>query len=73
MRFIIRVVINAFAIWVVTLIPTLQVSVTPFPPGHFLQLAIKGEPSYSNVPVEQPVLRQDAAPTHKPSALYDDG
>ena len=40
MRFIIRVVINAFAIWVVTLIPTLQVSVTPFPPGHFLQLAI---------------------------------
>ena len=40
MRFIIRVVINAFAIWVVTLIPTLQASVTPFPPGHFLQWAV---------------------------------
>jgi len=29
MRFIIRVVINAFAIWVVTLIPALTVSVLP--------------------------------------------
>lgn len=40
MRFIVRVVINAFAIWVVTLIPALQVSVTPFPPGETLQLVL---------------------------------
>jgi putative membrane protein len=40
MRFLIRVVINAFAIWVVTLIPTLQVSVIPFPPGQTLQLVL---------------------------------
>lgn len=31
MRFIIRVVINAFALWVVTLIPALQVDITAFP------------------------------------------
>ncbi len=30
MRFIIRVVVNAFAIWVVTLIPVLQVTVRAF-------------------------------------------
>ena len=40
MRFIIRVVINAFAIWVVTLIPTLQVGITAFPPGEPLQLVL---------------------------------
>ena len=40
MRFIIRVVINAFAIWVVTLIPALQVSVIAFPPGETLQLVL---------------------------------
>lgn len=40
MRFIVRVVVNAFAIWVVTLIPALQVSVTPFPPGETLQLVL---------------------------------
>lgn len=33
MRFIIRVVVNAFAIWVVTLIPALTVSVLPIPVG----------------------------------------
>ncbi|WP_308492201.1 phage holin family protein [Microbacterium terrisoli] len=33
MRFLIRVVINAFAIWVVTLIPVLQVSVLPIKVG----------------------------------------
>jgi len=32
MGFIIRVVVNAFAIWVVTLIPALTVSVIPFVP-----------------------------------------
>jgi putative membrane protein len=40
MRFLIRVVVNAFAIWVVTLIPVLQVSVIPFPPGETLQLVL---------------------------------
>ncbi len=40
MRFIIRVIINAFAIWVVTLIPTLQVGITAFPPGETLQLVL---------------------------------
>ena len=40
MRFLIRVVINAFAIWVVTLIPALHVSVFPFAPGETLQLVL---------------------------------
>ncbi|MBN9216051.1 MAG: hypothetical protein ABS62_10620 [Microbacterium sp. SCN 70-200] len=40
MRFLIRVVINAFAIWVVTLITALQVVVTPFAPGETLQLVL---------------------------------
>jgi putative membrane protein len=37
MRFLIRIVVNAFAIWVVTLIPNLQVSIVPFAPGGALQ------------------------------------
>lgn len=40
MRFIIRVVVNAFALWVVTLIPALQVSIIAFPPGETLQLVL---------------------------------
>ncbi|GAA1539449.1 putative membrane protein [Microbacterium ginsengiterrae] len=40
MRFLIRVIINAFAIWVVTLIPALQVEVRPFAPGETLQLVL---------------------------------
>jgi putative membrane protein len=40
MRFLIRVVVNAFAIWVVTLIPVLQVFVVPFPPGETLQMVL---------------------------------
>lgn len=40
MRFIIRAVINAFALWVVTLIDPLEVSVTPFAPGETLQLVL---------------------------------
>lgn len=40
MRFLIRVVVNAFAIWVVTLLTALQVVVTPFPPGETLQLIL---------------------------------
>ena len=40
MRFLIRVVVNAFAIWVVTLIPALGVSVIAFPPGETLQLVL---------------------------------
>ncbi len=40
MRFIIRVVVNAFALWVVTLIPALQVQITAFAPGETLQLVL---------------------------------
>ncbi|MEV8025393.1 phage holin family protein [Microbacterium sp. NPDC080220] len=40
MRFIVRVVINAFAIWVVTLIEPLRVEVSPFEPGETLQLVL---------------------------------
>ena len=40
MGFIIRIVINAFAIWVVTLIPALQVTVSPFAPGETLQIVL---------------------------------
>jgi putative membrane protein len=40
MGFLIRVVVNAFAIWVVTLITVLQVTVIPFPPGDTLQLVL---------------------------------
>ncbi|MCT9003032.1 phage holin family protein [Microbacterium memoriense] len=40
MRFIIRVVVNAFAIWVVTLITALEVDVIPFAPGDTLQLVL---------------------------------
>jgi putative membrane protein len=40
MRFVIRVVVNAFAIWVVTLITALQVTIIPFPPGETLQLVL---------------------------------
>lgn len=40
MRFLVRVVVNAFAIWVVTLMPALLVTVTPFAPGETLQLVI---------------------------------
>lgn len=40
MGFLIRVLVNAFAIWVVTLIPALQVFVIPFAPGETLQLVL---------------------------------
>src|SRR6478609_8957143 len=40
MGFLIRVVINAFSIWVVTLIPALGVTVIPFPPGETLQYVL---------------------------------
>lgn len=40
MRFIIRVIVNAFAIWVVTLLPALHVSVIAFAPGETLQLVL---------------------------------
>jgi putative membrane protein len=40
MGFIIRVVINAFAIWVVTRITALQVTIIPFPPGSTLQVVL---------------------------------
>lgn len=40
MRFFIRVIINAFAIWVVTLIEPLRVQVIAFAPGETLQLVL---------------------------------
>lgn len=40
MRFLIRVVINAFAIWVVTLLDPLRVDVIAFAPGETLQLVL---------------------------------
>ena len=40
MRFLIRVVINAFAIWVVTLLPLLGVGIRPFEPGGDLQVVL---------------------------------
>lgn len=40
MGFLIRVVVNAFAIWVVTLMPALQVTVIAFPPGETLQYVL---------------------------------
>ena len=40
MRFIIRVVVNAFALWVVSLLTFLTVTITPFPPGETLQLVL---------------------------------
>ena len=40
MGFLVRVVGNAFAIWIVTLIPALQVVLIPFAPGEWLQVAL---------------------------------
>ncbi|GAA1950239.1 phage holin family protein [Microbacterium aquimaris] len=40
MGFLLRVVVNAFAIWIVTLIPALGVSVIAFEPGETLQLVL---------------------------------
>ncbi len=40
MRLIIRVIVNAFAFWVVSLIPLLQITITAFPPGGDLQFAL---------------------------------
>ncbi|MFJ6651830.1 phage holin family protein [Microbacterium sp. NPDC091313] len=40
MRFVLRVVINAFAIWIVSLITVLQVRLVAFAPGEWLQVAL---------------------------------
>ncbi|MBS1697780.1 MAG: phage holin family protein [Actinobacteria bacterium] len=40
MRFLIRVVVNAFAIWVVSLIAILEVTVTPYPPGGDIPMVV---------------------------------
>ncbi|GAB3603341.1 phage holin family protein [Microbacterium aureliae] len=40
MGFIVRILVNAFAIWIVTLIEPLRVSVIPFQPGETLQLVL---------------------------------
>lgn len=40
MGFIVRSVVNGFALWVLSLIPLLQVSITPFSPGRNLQFVL---------------------------------
>ena len=40
MRFVVRVAVNAFAIWIVTLLPALQAPLIPFAPGEGLQAAL---------------------------------
>lgn len=40
MGFVIRVAINAFAIWIVTLLPALGVVLIPFAPGEWLQVTL---------------------------------
>ncbi|GGO65383.1 membrane protein [Microbacterium nanhaiense] len=40
MGFIVRSVVNGFALWVLSLIHLLQVSITPFSPGRDLQLVL---------------------------------
>lgn len=40
MRFITRVIVNAFALWVVSLIAGLGVEVIPFAPGETLQIVL---------------------------------
>jgi putative membrane protein len=40
MRFLVRVAVNAFAIWIVSLITVLQVQLVAFPPGDWLQVAL---------------------------------
>ncbi|MGI6878878.1 phage holin family protein [Microbacterium sp. gxy059] len=40
MGFLVRSIVNGFSIWVISLIPLLQVSVTPFPPGRDLQMVL---------------------------------
>lgn len=40
MGFLIRSVVNGFAIWVLSLIAFLQITVTPFPPGGDLQMVL---------------------------------
>jgi putative membrane protein len=40
MGILIRIVVNAFAIWIVTLIPALEVTVVPFAPGEVWQVIL---------------------------------
>jgi putative membrane protein len=40
MGFVVRIAVNAFAIWIVSLIPVLQVRLIAFPPGEWLQVAL---------------------------------
>ncbi len=40
MRFVVRVAVNAFAIWIVTLLPVLQVRLIPFAPGEWFQVLL---------------------------------
>ncbi|GAA2078075.1 phage holin family protein [Microbacterium hatanonis] len=40
MGFFVRVLVNAFAIWIVTLLPALGVVLVPFAPGEWFQVAL---------------------------------
>lgn len=40
MRFIVRTAINAFSLWVVSLIAFLKITIVPFAPGETLQLVL---------------------------------
>lgn len=40
MRFVVRIAVNAFGIWIVTLLPALQVRLVPFAPGEALQVVL---------------------------------
>lgn len=40
MRFLVRIAVNAFAIWIVSLIPALQVALIAFPPAEWFQVAL---------------------------------
>ncbi len=38
--FVVRVAVNAFAIWIVTLLPRMQVRLIPFAPGEWFQVLL---------------------------------
>ena len=40
MGFLVRSVVNGFAFWVLSLIPFLQITITPFAPGRDLQMVL---------------------------------
>lgn len=40
MSFLVRIAVNAFAIWIVSLIPALQITLIAFAPGDWFQVAL---------------------------------